>query len=405
MFKISVNNKIYFIFNPLILHFSYNDIKLSINIYNIDHYFYIIKKYNISQDYIRNKKNELIKCIDYFNNNEIEFGEEKEVFKEDLILPLNIDTLNFNFPENCNYYDKYCNKVNNFKFINTDKRLLYQHFILGLYNKKNINYFTGKRGIGKTTTILDLFYNNTDYNFIYINLKFFENSNIDLIKKLDVMRFEIRNLFRYKKSKTLKNNTNENFLNSIDLLINKINDEKFIDNKSQNIILCLKKIINYLENLDSNLMNENIILTIKLYLLKLNLKNPKLDINKFENLIKNKNDFKTNIIEILERNKFNLNYINFISKLKFYRDYINKNIFDFIEKLIINYIPLDNECFILLDQYKNTINQKVYIDRIYKQIEKNNKINILICSSIDDEEVRNELIGENSKYQIFDPNI
>ena len=97
-----------------------------------------------------------------------------------------------------------------------------------------------------------MFYNNTDYNFIYINLKFFENSNIDLIKKLDVMRFEIRNLFRYKKSKTLKNNTNENFLNSIDLLINKINDEKFIDNKSQNIILCLKKIINYLENLDSN---------------------------------------------------------------------------------------------------------------------------------------------------------
>ena len=56
------------------------------------------------------------------------------------------------------------------------------------------------------------------------------------------MRFEIRNLFRIKKSKTLKNNTKENFLNSIDLLMNKINDEKFIDNKNKNIILCLKKL-------------------------------------------------------------------------------------------------------------------------------------------------------------------
>ena len=407
LFKISVNDDIYILYKPLILTFIFNKVKKSIKIYNRAHLLFIIKKYYLSDDLIKNNKNKIIKLIDYYNKGEIEFGIEKEVIQENSNLPNNIDSLDFKFPQNCFYYDIYCNKIDNFVFIETEKRLDNIDYILNFFKEKNINYFTGKRGIGKTTTILDIFYNNTNYNFIYINLKFFENTEIKKKKKLEVMTFEIRNLFRNNKLKNTDNKIDENYIKSVEILISKITDENLIDNKINNIILCLQKIIYFFENYENEL-NNKYLPKIKLYLSKLNLNNPELDINNlnnFEDLLKNKKKFQINIMNILIKNIFNIQYNNFLSQMKFYINEIEKNLFFYIEKLINNYNTLDKKFFVILDQFKNTKTQKQYIEKIYQQNSNNNKINILICSSIDDEEVRNEIIKEESIYKIIDSNI
>ena len=123
LFKISVNDDIYILYKPLILTFIFNKVKKSIKIYNRAHLLFIIKKYYLSDDLIKNNKNKIIKLIDYYNKGEIEFGIEKEVIQENSNLPNNIDSLDFKFPQNCFYYDIYCNKIDNFVFIETEKRL------------------------------------------------------------------------------------------------------------------------------------------------------------------------------------------------------------------------------------------------------------------------------------------
>ena len=313
------------------------------------------------------------------------------------------------FPASCKYYKIYCKSKDNFRYIQNDKSREFdgnlQDFILG---KDKFIYITGQRGIGKTTTILEFFYEKK-YPFFYINFKYFKNSKNEQ-EQSKIINFEKNNLFRFLSITT-----------SIYILIEEKNYNKKINEKLENIrafafnnnndnaikiefiimiIETLSLIYGYIKfKMNDHISNNIIIENIKKYI-KENIEKIKL-LNLSEDIIKKE---RYDIYYLMEKD----NLLDLIISLSYYRAYISyliynqnspeykpNNIFEFIEILLNKFDNLNLGFILILDQYQNILDDKDKLDKIINQ-NKNSKI--IICSSIDDYEIREALINGFPPY-------
>ena len=115
-----------------------------------------MKKFSKGDYFIKNKKN----GVKYSLRNSIkiiiqqfEFGLEYEIIEMDSIYSEE------SFPQNCKYFEIYCNKYYNFHYIESKERTELTNTII-IFNLNNYKYIfiAGQRGIGKTTIMLYQFY-------------------------------------------------------------------------------------------------------------------------------------------------------------------------------------------------------------------------------------------------------
>ena len=100
------------------------------------------------------------------------------------------------FPGNCKYYQVYCQSHDDFKYINSEKRRIFNGNIQDfIFEDRKTIFIIGQKGIGITTTILKFFYER-NYPFFYINLKYFEKSKNEL-EQTQIINFEKNNLFKF----------------------------------------------------------------------------------------------------------------------------------------------------------------------------------------------------------------
>ena len=158
---------------------------------------------------------------------------------------LNIFNSKKNFPQSCKYYKLYCknDEGDSFKFVQSSERSKFMLKITDFFlNNKNVIYFTGQRGIGKTTSILYRLYK-SNIPFFYINIKYFDTSKNDL-EKIQIIDFEKNNLFR-PVNKTLyleqNNKFQKDYGNQLYTLSDKLNQFIYVDNDNINKIdyVCL----------------------------------------------------------------------------------------------------------------------------------------------------------------------
>ena len=358
------------------------------NIYSIkDSSDFIIDQFQYGLTYeIIEKKEEKISSFDEFSN---------------------IINNNKDFPENCEYYKIYCKNDDNIKYVYSLKRNSFFSKIINFYNKSENNIFlTGQRAIGKTTTILYNFYKRKN-PFLYINLKYFNNSK-NALEKSKIIDFEKNNLFRpkYLKFKNLLDKKIVDYekeaYNHLEMINNYIYDKtdlskiKFIPLFIAMLTLIYKKIIekkDFEKNLNDKIKEniDNIITKIKLIEIPESIINN--DLYKLCKLLNEKKIF--NLIEILLNYKAYLSYQLFSKLLPAYN--LN-NIWEFIESIIKVCNKLELEFILILDQFKNEYNENEILNKI---IDNYKNVKIIICSSIDDYKIRKAIIEENPHYIII----
>ncbi len=408
LYKVSIYSQIYDIYIPPAT-LLYNGKK--IKIYRIDELSDLLNELSDGDNYLKNTKidkvysikdsrdlivDEFIYGIGYEIIQRRDLSNKSPTFHEFL----NIINFEDNFPKNCKYYNKYCDCHNDFKYVSSQKRNNFESIIVDFIKGEDYKRFiTGQRGIGKTTTVLNVLYQKK-YPFFYINVKYFLNSLNDLEKK-QIMDFERSNLFRpisIKLKKELKNKLldyGKEFHNYLDKINNFIyNDTKI--SKIKFISMIIQILILIYKHLKENEINSGIEIDInkvidKIKILNISEKIIEKDLLNSKFLLKSEHVFK--LIDILLRYKAYLTYCEYNLEYN-----VNNNIWDFIQKLLKETTKLELEFVLILDQYKNQYSEEQKLNQIFDQY-KNSKI--LICSSIDDYGIRKALINGLPNYIKF----
>ena len=316
-----------------------------------------------------------------------------------------------NFPQNCRYYKTYCKNINDFKYVSSKERDVFIDSIANFSFSEEKNLFiTGQRGIGKTTTILYQFYQD-EGPFLYINLKYFEESKNEL-EKNQILDFEKNNIFRPKYNKFLSNKSKKliNYNNEMFQYVQQINHIVYNDKKKDGInyisllIQILSLVYKKLKDMEAKQNNEleiikndiNVIID-KIKLLELPetiLKKETYDLNF---LSKKKNLF--NIINVLLDYQAYLSYLLYCEELSTYN---TSYIWDFIKRVLKKCEDLSLEFVLILDQYKNEYSEGEELNKIFTRFE-NSKI--LLCSSIDDYLIRKAILEKSHPNIIFKNNL
>ena len=408
LYKVSIYSQIYDIYIPPAT-LLYNGKK--IKIYRIDELSDLLNELSDGDNYLKNTKIDKVYSIkdsrdlivdEFIYGIGYEIIQRRDLSNKSPTFHEFLDIINFedNFPKNCKYYNKYCDCHNDFKYVSSQKRNNFESIIVDFIKGEDYKRFiTGQRGIGKTTTVLNVLYQKK-YPFFYINVKYFLNSLNDLEKK-QIMDFERSNLFRpisIKLKKELKNKLldyGKEFHNYLDKINNFIyNDTKI--SKIKFISMIIQILILIYKHLKENEINSGIEIDInkvidKIKILNISEKIIEKDLLNSKFLLKSEHVFK--LIDILLRYKAYLTYCEYNLEYN-----VNNNIWDFIQKLLKETTKLELEFVLILDQYKNQYSEEQKLNQIFDQY-KNSKI--LICSSIDDYGIRKALINGLPNYIKF----
>ena len=413
-YEVSKNGNNFRVFYPpLILSYQnsdkkikiYDDAHLSTTLSELAEQNYYIKlnDENNTISSIKDSRNIIVKTLEY--GLEYELIEKKENKTKEILSYKdfsNIFNCSGNFPKNCKYYKLYCkyNGLSNFKYVHSNDRFSFIRRINDFfYDDKSVLYITGQRGIGKSTSILYFLYTN-NIPFFYINLKYFKKSKDDL-EKVEIMDFEKNNLFQFTYEIAYTNinkKSMKEYNNELYILNEKINHLNYNDNISKIyyislIIQILYVLYNKLDEIknakkDINIIEKelnDIINKIKGLNILEDIINKKF--YSFQLLVKDKNLFE--LIKILTKYKSYLSYLEYCKDIP---KYASKDIWDFIELLLAECKKLKLEFLLVLDQYKNLNEEKNRLDIILQRFEKSK---ILICSSIDDNKIREAIINGN----------
>ena len=416
-YEVSINGKNYIVYNPPLIISNPNS-KESISIYNDLELSMILNELQNSDYYIKmNDENNTVYSLknsrDLFIN-DCNFGQSYELIekKENAKVSsfeefLNIFNSKKNFPQSCKYYKLYCknDEGDSFKFVQSSERSKFMLKITDFFlNNKNVIYFTGQRGIGKTTSILYRLYK-SNIPFFYINIKYFDTSKNDL-EKIQIIDFEKNNLFR-PVNKTLyleqNNKFQKDYGNQLYTLSDKLNQFIYVDNDNINkidyvcliikIIILVNRKLNKAKQIEERQkivkdMEKEIKLIIdKIKTLKIMKEVIEEKFYDFEFLVENKNLYA--LLQVLIKYK---SYLSYLSYCKDIPEYTSKNIWDFVELLLKECHKLKLEFVLVLDQYKNYFTES---EKLNKIIERFSTSKIIVCSSIDDYRIRSAVVNGN----------
>ena len=183
-YEVLINDQNYILYYPPLI-LSYPNNSQNILIYTGEHlsttldflakknYYIKINDKNDTVYSIKDSKNFIFKTLNF--GLKYELIEKKENKNEEacsyteFLSKLNIGD---NFTQKCKYYKLYCknNDSNTFRYVKSKERYSFIRRISGFFfNDEKVMYYTGQRGIGKTTSILYFLYNSNN-PFFYLNL-------------------------------------------------------------------------------------------------------------------------------------------------------------------------------------------------------------------------------------------